>query len=112
MLEYRLSGAATWTTQSASVSDREATIHLQESGSYDVRLRVTSQGGVTTETQPKPVGVGGKYIWAFSFFVLPHFYVRTLFPLLHCINRPLSSGKAVILHLIDSVTWVHECPFV
>lgn len=60
-LEYRLSGVSTWTimTLSASVSDREATIQLQRSGSYEVRLRVTNQGGVTTETQPKTVGVGG-----------------------------------------------------
>ncbi len=47
-------------TQSVSVSDREATIKPERSGSYDVRLRVTNQGGVIAETQPTAVGVGGK----------------------------------------------------
>ncbi len=104
VLEYRLSGASTWTTvtQSVSVSDREVTIQLQRSGIYEVRLRVTNAGGVTAETQPNSVGVADKHSFSFAFSLLQspiHLLLR--YVILICVpSEPLSSEHAFFIQSI------------
>ncbi len=62
VIEYRLSGSATWIQYPVSTSDTQATVQLQTGGTYDVRVTVTNQGGVSDTTQSRTVNVAGNLL--------------------------------------------------
>ncbi len=64
VIEYRLSGSVSWTQYPVSISDTLATVQLQTGGTYDVRVTVRNQGGVSDTTRPRTVVVAGMYLTA------------------------------------------------
>ena len=76
VIEYRLSDSPNWTRYPVATSDTQTTVQLPTGGTYDVRVTVTNQGGVSDTTQTRTLSVQGVPLYAYNWYP-PNRYMKS-----------------------------------